>query len=121
MSLIAYAFAVVLLVAGVYHFINPTFYYPFMPDWFPKGLANAAGGGAEILIGAAMLYPPTRGLGLYAAAALMVIFLPLHVIDLMRERPVIGSKAIATIRLAVQFVLIIWLLYEARHAGAQVH
>ncbi|MBB4077906.1 putative membrane protein [Lewinella aquimaris] len=118
MSLLAYGFAVVLIVAGIYHFVNPHFYFSFMPNWFPKPLANAAGGVAEILIGAAMLWGPTRGYGLYAAVALMLLFLPLHVIDLLRERPAIGSKPIATFRLLLQFVLIGWLLWEARTFGA---
>lgn len=91
-----------------------------MPEWFPKPLANAAGGAAEIIIGLAMLYPPTRVVGLYAAAGLMLLFLPLHIIDLMRDRPLMGTKAIAVGRLALQFVLIGWLLYEANRAGTLV-
>jgi uncharacterized membrane protein len=118
MSLLAYGFAVVLIVAGVYHFVNPQFYFTFMPDWFPKPLANAAGGTAEILIGIAMLIPATRQYGLYAALALMVVFLPLHIIDLLRERPVIGSKGVAVFRLLLQFVLIAWLFHEANTFGA---
>ena len=118
MPLLAYLFAAVLIVAGIYHFVNPLFYYPFMPDWFPKRAANAAGGVAELVIGLAMLFSATRTLGLYAAAALMLIFLPLHVIDLLRSRPVIGSKLIAVFRLGLQFVLIGWLYYLARTYGA---
>ena len=122
MSLLLYAFAVVLIVAGVYHFVNPTFYYPFMPAWFPKALANAAGGLAEILIGVGMLLPATRTLSLYAAAGLMLVFLPLHVQDLLRERPLMGSKAAAGVRLVTQFVLIGWLYYAAvLQGGGAVH
>ena len=114
MQLLIYAFAVVLIVAGVYHFVNPTFYFPFMPEWFPKTLANAAGGAAEILIGVLMLVPATRTYGLYAACALMLVFLPLHVIDLLRERPLMGSKMAATVRLIIQCLLIGWLWWAAR-------
>ena len=118
MSALIYIFAAILVVAGLYHFINPQFYHPFMPDWFPKSLANAAGGLAEIIIGIALFIPATRHLALYAAAALMLMFLPLHVIDLARARPVIGSKVIAIFRLLLQFVLIAWLFYAARTYGA---
>ena len=118
MSLLVYVFAVVLLLAGIYHFVNPQFYHPFMPAWFPKQLANAAGGVAELAIGAGLLFPASRLLSLYAAAALMLLFLPLHVIDLARTRPVIGSKAIAVFRLVLQFILIAWLFYTARNYGA---
>jgi len=98
-----------LLAAGVYHFVNPSFYDPFMPDWFPKPLANAAGGVAEILIGIGLLVPDWRTYATWAALGLMLIFLPLHVVDLFRERPVIGSKWVAVVRLLLQFLLIWWL------------
>ena len=118
MFALIYVFAAILVLAGLYHFVNPQFYYPFMPDWFPKSLANSAGGIAEIIIGIGLLIPATRQLALYAAAALMLVFLPLHVIDLARTRPLIGSKVIAIFRLLLQFVLIAWLYHTARTYGA---
>ena len=114
MTLIAYAFAVLLIIAGIYHFVNPSFYYPIIPSWMPRVAANIAGGAAEIVIGLAMLVPATRMLGLWSAAALMTLFVPIHVVDLLRDRPVIGSKLIAVIRLLLQFVLIGWLVWEAK-------
>lgn len=107
-----YAFAVLLLVAGAYHFINPTFYYPYMPDWFPKSLANAAAGLVEIVIGIGLLVPDWRTYATWAALALMVVFLPLHVADLLKAQPAIGSKGAAVIRLILQFILIWWLYRE---------
>lgn len=109
MTIIAHLFALLLIAAGVYHFVNPAFYFPFMPTWFPKPLANAAAGLAEILIGLAMFIPSLRLYGIWAAWGLMVIFLPLHVMDLLRDRPLVGSKLAAVIRLLIQFVLIGWL------------
>lgn len=114
MNIFVIGFAVILLVAGVYHFVNPAFYDPIMPGWFPKRLANAAGGIAEILIGAAILYPPTRVYGTYAAALLMVVFLPLHVWDLTKSRPAIGNHTTAAFRLVLQFVFIGGLFWAAR-------
>ena len=113
-SIAVLLFGLLLIAAGVYHFVNPKFYDPFMPEWFPKPLANAAGGIAEIVIGAGLLFPATRTISLYAAAALMLIFLPLHVIDLLRDRPLMGSKVAATVRLIVQFLLIYGLWWAAR-------
>lgn len=109
-----YVFAVLLLVAGAYHFINPAFYNPMMPDWFPKSLANAAGGIAELIAGVLLLVPAWRIWGLWLALVLMVFFLPLHVTDLLRERPVIGTKTVAAVRLVIQFVLVGWLAWEVR-------
>ncbi|WP_116124416.1 MauE/DoxX family redox-associated membrane protein [Lewinella sp. IMCC34183] len=116
MTLFAYGFAVILIAAGAYHFINPAFYYPIIPAWMPRVAANLAGGAAEIVLGAAILWPATRTWGLYGAAGLMVLFLPIHVADLLRERPVIGPRPVAWIRLLMQFALIAWLVWEARRS-----
>ena len=117
MSIAAYIFAVVLIAAGIYHFVNPSFYYPIIPRWLPAKAANLAGGAAEIVLGGMMLLPATRTYGLYGTAALMVAFLPVHVADLLRERPVIGPKYVAWLRLVAQFLLIGWLLWEARRSA----
>lgn len=111
MPLFLIAFGVILLAAGAYHFINPAFYDPIMPDWFPKSMANAAGGIAELFIGAGMLWPDTRTIATWAAFGLMIIFLPLHVLDLLKERPAIGNHSVAAVRLLLQFVFI-YLLYR---------
>ncbi|OAV45225.1 MauE/DoxX family redox-associated membrane protein [Lewinella sp. 4G2] len=110
LTLFTYAFGVILVLAGAYHFINPAFYDAFMPNWFPKLTANYAAGLAEIGIGLGLFFPGTLRWSAWLALALMLIFLPLHVLDLLKERPVIGSHTIATVRLVVQFVLI-YLLY----------
>lgn len=117
MPFLIIGFGIILLVAGVYHFVNPAFYDAFMPSWFPKSLANAAGGAVEIIIGIALLVPDWRSYGLWAAFGLMVIFLPLHIIDLLRAKPAIGPHWVATIRLLLQFLLIWWLWREAATAG----
>lgn len=113
MPFLILAFGVLLIAAGVYHFVNPAFYNPMMPKWFPRELANAAGGLAEICIGLALLVPGWRTYGLYAACGLMVVFLPLHVWDLLKAKPAVGPHWAATLRLLVQFLLIWWLWREA--------
>ena len=109
-----YAFALLLIAAGVYHFVNPAFYNPFMPEWFPKSLANTAGGVAEIVIGICMLIPATQKWAVFAAMALMIVFLPLHVLDLLKDRPAIGNHTIAVVRLLIQFVFVYLLWRGAR-------
>ncbi|MEM7575727.1 MAG: hypothetical protein AAF433_22680 [Bacteroidota bacterium] len=109
-----YVFAVFLLFAGANHFIRPGFYEPFMPDWMPKDLANQASGLVEIIIGILLLLPAQRFLGLWGALLLMILFLPIHVLDLLKDTPAIGSKQLALIRLLLQFLLIAWLVWELR-------
>ena len=109
-----YVFAIFLLIAGVNHFYNPSFYEPFMPDWMPKDLANWSSGLVEIIIGGLMLLPSTHLLGLWGALVLMILFLPIHVLDLLKDQPAIGSKGAAVFRLLLQFILIAWLVWEVR-------
>lgn len=109
-------FALILLAAGVYHFVNPAFYDPIMPEWFPKRLANAAGGIVELIIGVLLLMPKTKALGIWMALALMVFFLPLHIWDITKARPAIGNHWMAAVRLLIQFALIGWLYWRATRA-----
>jgi len=113
MPYLTLAFGILLILAGSYHFINPAFYNPMMPKWFPRELANAASGFAEILIGIGLLMTDWRTYALWAACGLMVIFLPLHVLDLLKPKPAIGPHWVAVVRLLLQFLLIWWLWREA--------
>ncbi|MGB3468711.1 MAG: MauE/DoxX family redox-associated membrane protein [Cyclobacteriaceae bacterium] len=118
MIFLLYLVAVLMISAGVNHFINPKFYAAYMPSFFPKPLANIVAGIVEIAIGLLLFLPATRSWAGLAFMVLMVIFLPLHIWDAFKSKPAIGSKAIAFVRLALQLVLIyygwyIWLAYAA--------
>jgi uncharacterized membrane protein len=39
---------------------------------------------------------------------MMLAFLPLHILDVFKENPAIGSHEAALVRLPLQFVLILW-------------
>ncbi|AXJ02470.1 putative membrane protein [Cyclonatronum proteinivorum] len=68
------------IVAGLYHFINPDFYYPMMPGWFPAPSAlNLAAGAAEVVLGAGLLMSKYARLASYGIIGLMVLFIPAHV------------------------------------------
>ncbi|MEL7147989.1 MAG: MauE/DoxX family redox-associated membrane protein [Bacteroidota bacterium] len=116
MIVLRYIMGVLMIAAGTYHFINPKIYNPFMPDWMPKKLSNYAAGIAEIVIGGMLFFPATIRWGGLLFCILMVIFLPLHVIDLLRDRPLVGSKLIAVIRLILQFAMIYygWWLWQVK-------
>lgn len=105
--------AVLMMVAGIQHLWNPDFYVPFVPSFLPFPLAIVyASGIVELLLGVVTLFLNQKytKYGLLGIFALMVIFLPLHIIDALKDQPVIGSPTLAYIRLVVQFVLI-WLAW----------
>lgn len=106
--------AVLLLAGGVAHFVNPEFYYPMIPDAFPKDLSNYGAGVLEVLLGIGILLPATRKLSTMGILLLMIAFLPLHIRDLFLDEPIVGSQVAAIVRLAIQFLLIAWLWWMWR-------
>ncbi len=102
------AFGVVMVLGGVGHFANPDFYLGFFPDGVPAKPLILLSGVFELAIGAATLVPKTRLYGARAIFGAMLVFLPLHVVDVFREHPAVGSHVAALVRLPIQFVLIAW-------------
>ena len=101
-------FAVIMILAGLMHFIKPHIYYSFIPDWLPKNIVNYITGVIEIFLGMASLMPRSRTWGTLGILFLMLAFLPLHTLDLFKQHPAIGSHQAALIRFPIQFVLIFW-------------
>lgn len=99
-------FALILIVGGVNHIVNPKFYNRFIPSGLPKLLVNYASGFVEIVLSVGVLFSETRYWAALGIFILMIIFLPLHVIDLFRDKPAIGSRALAIVRLPLQLLLI---------------
>ena len=107
--------AVLMMVAGIQHLWNPEFYLPFVPSYLPFPLAIVyLSGVVELLLGVVTLFLNQKytKYGILGIAILIVIFLPLHIEDALREQPVIGSPTLAYIRLAIQFLLI-WLSWNS--------
>ena len=104
-----------MMVSGIYHLYNPEFYVPIVPSWFPFPVAIVyLSGIVELLLGIVTLFLNQKytKYGLFGIFILMVIFLPLHLSDALKEQPVIGSHTVANVRLFFQFVLI-WLSWKS--------
>lgn len=112
---IALGLMVVLMIyGGIMHFVNPAFYDALMPDFFPKLLANYAAGAVEIILGIGLILPKWRVRAAWGVLILMLIFFPLHIWDLFKEEPALGSKQAAIIRIPVQFLFIGWAYWLTR-------
>lgn len=108
--IIRYLLGLFIAYAGVKHFINPEFYFPFSPD-FLIGKLNwvYVSGVAEIILGVSLFLP--NHIAKYGALGiffLMLAFLPIHVRDVIVENPAIGSTKLAWIRLPFQFLFMAW-------------
>lgn len=75
-----YALVGFFLFAGLYHFINPEFYYPLIPYFFKyKVFINSASGILEIGLALGLLSNKYRKLAAYGLILLLVFFIPSHV------------------------------------------
>lgn len=92
--------------AGIMHFVKPRFFKNFIPDFFPKKLVNYIIGFIEIILGLGLLFSQTENNAALGIFILLILFLPIHIWDLTKERPAIGSKKKAIFRILFQFVLI---------------
>ncbi len=117
--ILTYLFGAIMIAGGIAHFVNPAPYAGFIPDFLPKDLVNYLTGIVEIALGAGVFFPQTRTWATLGIFLLMIAFLPLHVLDVFKENPAIGSKTVAYIRLPMQFVLIAWAWYNYRQSKAR--
>lgn len=105
-TVLSFLFAAFIIYGGVNHFLKPAMYAPFIPSFLPNDLVNYGTGVVEIILGVGVFIPKYRyqaGLGLFV---LMLIFLPLHVWDVFKEKPAIGSHQAALVRLPIQFLFL---------------
>ncbi len=101
-------FGVFFIVAGIGHFIDPQKYFALIPNFLPKAASNYLAGLAEIVAGSFLLIPKFIKLGGLIILIMMVVFLPLHILDIFKDKPAFGNHALAIIRLPLQFLLIYW-------------
>lgn len=105
---LTWIFSLLMILAGINHFVKPMMYAPFIPHWLPLIAVNYFTGVVEITIGTGLLFKPARRIASILLVLLMVFFLPFHLADVFRSHPAIGSNLLAWIRLPLQFVLIYW-------------
>ena len=102
------------MFAGIMHIIKPKFFKHFIPKGLPKLTVNYIAGLIEFALGIGLFFEETVSNAAIGIFVLMVIFLPIHIWDATKERPAIGSKLIAYIRIPLQFLLMYgaYLIYQ---------
>lgn len=98
------------------HIASPEAYTGLMPSFIPEYLAHILAAIAEATIGIALIVPKFRKFGGFGLMALMITFLPIHILDMLKDEPFIGSKVIAGIRIAIQILLIYagWWIFKTK-------
>lgn len=113
--LLTKSFGIFMIFGGILHFAIPDFYNAFIPDTLPKLAVNIAGGIVELGLGIGLFIAKYKQKAALGILVLMLLFLPLHIWDVFRESPAIGSHAAALVRLPLQFVLIGWAWFISRN------
>jgi len=98
-------FGVFFAYAGFMHFKKPRFFNGFIPNFLPKLTVNYVFGFIEFVLGVGLFLNQTTKNAAVGIFVLMLLFLPIHIWDLTKKRPVIGSKKLAIIRIPMQFAL----------------
>lgn len=105
--------------AGIYHFVNPEFYLPLIPDYFPfKPFINIASGVVEIALGLALLLPALRKWAAYGLIALLIAFIPAHIHFIQIGNCIPDGLCVPDwvgwLRLIVIHPLLLWWVYSNR-------
>jgi uncharacterized membrane protein len=113
-TIVVFLLAIFMLFGAFNHLNAPETYSAFIPEFFPETLVNILSAIAEAAIGIALLIPKYRKWGGLGFFLLMIAFLPIHIWDLTKEIPAIGSRTAAMIRIAIQFLFIAagWWIYK---------
>ena len=102
--------------AGIMHFIKPHFFKRFIPDIFPKLLVNYFIGFIEFAIGFGLFFNQSVAYAALGIFILLIFLLPIHIWDVTKERPAIGSKKLAIVRIPLQFVLMYGIYFVYIHS-----
>lgn len=102
-------FAAAFVGSGIAHFLTPRFFVALIPSRIPWRRFWVYGSGlVELLLAVGLWRARWRTLAAQGTLALMLLFLPLHLVDILREKPVAGGrKDTAVLRLIAQFGLIV--------------
>lgn len=109
-NVLSIIFGIILLGAAYNHIVNAEIYLAMIPKFIPVLFADLFAVVSEALVGILLLISKTRKYGAIGFTILMVIFLPLHIWDVLRvnnhENPLVKNMTVAVIRLVIQFIVI---------------
>jgi uncharacterized membrane protein len=107
-KILTYLFGAIMILAGLVHFFEPGTYVAMVPGFLPAYVVIYLSGVIEIAVGMGAFILRFRTLATLVLLLMMIVYLPLHIIDVFKVHPAIGSQELALFRLPFQFVLIAW-------------
>ena len=103
-----FGFTFAFIASGIAHFLSPRLFIALIPKRVPgRPFLVYISGLVELLLAVGLWQKRWRKLAAQGTLGLMLLFLPLHVVDIFREKPIAGGrKWTAVLRLIAQFGLI---------------
>ena len=101
-------FTAAFIASGIAHFLTPKLFVALIPRGVPgRPFLVYLSGLVELILAVGLWQTRWRKLAAQGTLGLMLLFLPLHVVDIFREKPVAGGRRwTAVLRLIAQFGLI---------------
>ena len=98
------------VLAGTLHFIFPKAYLRIMPRYLPAPKSLVLWSGvAEIILGLALCFPPTKNWAIWGIILMLATFLMVHFYMLKGKKEAAGiPKWILVLRIPLQFGLMYW-------------
>lgn len=101
-------FTIAFIGSGIAHFLTPRIFVSLIPRGVPgRPFLVYLSGLVELILAVGLWQARWHRLAAQGTLGLMLLFLPLHVVDIFREKPVAGGRRwTAVLRLIAQFGLI---------------
>ncbi|HEY4311424.1 MAG TPA: MauE/DoxX family redox-associated membrane protein [Pirellulales bacterium] len=115
-TVLKYVQGLLYVVAGMNHFIAPSFYMKIMPPSFPWHAALVfISGIAEVLLGVLLLIPRTTRLAAWGLIALLIAVFPANIYVYQNQELFGGVPPwVHLARLPIQGLLILWAWWYTR-------
>lgn len=110
-----YLLAILMILAGTMHFVNPAFFLKIMPPYLPLHRELVLLSGAfEIVLGVSLLTPRSSCLAAWGIMALLIAVFPANLYLYQHQEILPASPTIHLLRLLLQGVLVLWAFWHTR-------
>lgn len=107
--------AILMIGAGITHFVNPGFFLKIMPPYWPLHLELVYLSGCfEIALGALLLVPRFSRFAAWGIVALLIAVFPANIYLFQNQELVPAPPMVHLLRLLLQIVLILWAYWFTR-------
>lgn len=112
--------AILMIGAGIMHFVNPAFFVKIVPPYlpWPLGLVYLSGL-CEIALGVLLLVSKTSRIAAWGLIALFVAVFPANIYVYQHQELIPASPLMHFLRLPLQALLILWAYWHTRPGGRE--